>query len=116
MCFHSQYSYLENFKCSSRATLRCLARGPDVARGPDIAQACRVMCGCVNRRSYILVFKITSYFIYYENPSDWVNGNPALNIKRATVFIHSLIDNPPTKIALNICPQKYKVLSKFLSM
>jgi len=25
MCFHSQYSYLENFKCSSRATLRCLA-------------------------------------------------------------------------------------------
>jgi len=25
MCFHSQYSYLENFKCSSGATLRCLA-------------------------------------------------------------------------------------------
>ncbi len=23
--FYSQYSYLENFKCSSRATLRCLA-------------------------------------------------------------------------------------------
>jgi len=25
MCFHSQYSYLENFKCSSRATLRSFA-------------------------------------------------------------------------------------------
>jgi len=25
MCFHSQYVYLEIFKCSSRATLRCLA-------------------------------------------------------------------------------------------
>ena len=25
MCFHSQYSYLEDFKCSSRATLKCLA-------------------------------------------------------------------------------------------
>ncbi len=25
MCFHSQYSYLENFKCSLWATLRCLA-------------------------------------------------------------------------------------------
>jgi hypothetical protein len=26
-----------------------------------------------------------------------------------------LIDNPPTKIALNIRPEKYKVLSKLLS-
>ncbi len=25
MCFHSKFSYLGNFKCSSRATLRCLA-------------------------------------------------------------------------------------------
>ncbi len=25
MCFHCQYSYLENFKCSWRATLKCLA-------------------------------------------------------------------------------------------
>jgi hypothetical protein len=25
MCFYSQYSHLENFKCGSRATLRCLA-------------------------------------------------------------------------------------------
>ncbi len=25
MCIHSQFSYLENFKCSLRATLRCLA-------------------------------------------------------------------------------------------
>jgi len=31
MCFQSQYSYLENFKCSWRAV--------NVARGPDVAQA-----------------------------------------------------------------------------
>ncbi len=34
MCFHSQHSHLENFKCSSQATLRCLA-GRTLPR-PDV--------------------------------------------------------------------------------
>jgi len=35
MCFHSQYSYLDNFKYSHIKVLG----GPYVARGPDVAQA-----------------------------------------------------------------------------
>ncbi len=43
MCFHSQYSYLENFKCSSRATLRCLA-GRMWPAGRTLPIACFKQC------------------------------------------------------------------------
>ncbi len=38
MCFQSHYSYLENFKCSSRATYIKMLGGLYLARGPDVAQ------------------------------------------------------------------------------
>ena len=39
MCFHSQYSCLENFKCRSWATLGRVLGGPYVAHEPDVAKA-----------------------------------------------------------------------------